>query len=277
MGNKKKASRIFLMLIVILGAIVFLVPYIYMIFASTQNNEMILGGGLNFKIGSHLAANWHAINEKFNFALVMWNSLLIAVVTTVLATLSSTAAGFALAKYRFRGNKQIFQLIMLARMVPGFTTLIPLFYILSRVGLTNTYAGLIIPAIAATTSVFIMRQYADQFPNELLESARIDGAGEIRIFFSIVLPVLKPTIITNGLLIFMGSWNSYLFPLVMISDQKKYTVSLAIKNLATAGQMEPINYGALMLVLTLSVIPVIVLYFLVQSKFKDTGVSSAIK
>lgn len=275
-NNHKRASHIFIYLIIILGAVVFLLPYVYMIFSSTQSTETILGGGLNFKFGSRLLENWKALSERFNFMRVMFNSLFIAVISTLLATFSSTMAGFSLAKYQYRGNKTIFRMVMLARMVPGFTTLIPLFYILSRLGMTNTYAGIIIPAIAATSSVFIMRQYAQQFPNELLESARMDGASEGRIFWSIVLPVLKPTIITNALLIFMGSWNSYLFPLVMISDNEKFTVSLVIKSLSTSG-IEPINYGSLMLVLTLSVIPVIVLYFFVQSKFKDTGVSSAIK
>ncbi|MGM0124778.1 lactose/L-arabinose transport system permease [Enterococcus sp. AZ194] len=275
-NNRRTANKIFLYLIIILGAIVFLIPYVYMIFASTQNNEMIIGGGLNFKFGSSLVDNWNALMSRFDYGRVLFNSLFIACASTFLATASSTMAGYALAKFDFRGNKTIFRLIMLARMVPGFTTLIPLFYLLSRMGLTNSYAGLIIPAIAATSSVFIMRQYIYQFPNELLESARIDGASEWRIFISIVIPVLKPTIITNALLIFMGSWNSYLFPLVMISDPKKFTVSLVIKNMSVAG-MEPINYGALMLVLTISVIPIILLYFFVQSKFKDVGVSSAIK
>ena len=114
---------------------------------------------------------------RYNYPLIIWNSIVIAVISTVLATASSTMAGYALAKYRFMGNKLLFNTVMLSRMVP-FTTLIPLFYIMSRLGLSNTYAGVIIPSIASTTSVFMMRQYSSQFPTALMEAARIDGANE---------------------------------------------------------------------------------------------------
>lgn len=276
MRNSRRKTYILVYTVLIIGLIIFLTPYLYMIIASTQDNQTILGKGLDFTIGTHLEENWQYITTKFSYVMAFANSIIIAIISTALAVAGSTMAGYALAKYRFRGNKLVFTLIVISRMIPGFTTLIPLFYIMSKVGLTNTRIGIILPSACATTSVFIMRQYWMQFPTELMEAARIDGANEFKIFMRVAVPVLKPSIVTNTLLIFMGSWNSYLFPLVMLSDPKKFTIPLVIKNMLTVS-MEPVNHGALMLVLATSVIPIILLYIFVQAKVKANDVGSAIK
>ncbi|MFQ9511473.1 MAG: carbohydrate ABC transporter permease, partial [Lachnospiraceae bacterium] len=186
-------------------------------------------------------------------------------------------AGYALAKYKFKGNKLLFNVVMVSRMVPFFTTLIPLFFIMSRMGLTNTYSGIIIPSIASTTSVFMMRQYAGQFPTSLMEAARIDGAGEWLIFRKIAVPILTPTIVTTGLLVFMGSWNQYLYPLVMLTKRDMYTVPLVIKNITVSSTGDPINYGGIMFVLATSVIPMVLIYIVGQAKFKATDLDAANK
>jgi len=144
-------------------------------------------------------------------------------------------------------------------------------------GLANTYAGIVIPSIASTTSVFMMRQYSHQFPTSLMEAARMDGASEWIIFSKIAVPVLRPTIITTGLLIFMGSWNQYLFPLVMLSETDKFTIPLVIRNLSISSTGEVINYGALMLVLATSVIPMVLIYAWAQAKFKENDIGAANK
>lgn len=277
MNKRKRINLIWTYLILFLGAIIFLMPYFYMMVASTQDNAQILGGGVDFKFAGHLVENWKAIMRQYDYPLAIFNSLVIAVVSTFLATASSTMVGYALAKYRFKGRNLLFQTIMVSRMVPFFTTLIPLFYLMSKMGLTNTYTGIIIPAIASTTSAFMMRQYSRQFPTSLMEAARIDGANEWTIFTKIALPILKPSIVTNALLIFMGAWNQYLYPLVMLTDRDKYTVPLIIKNMTVSSTGEPINYGALMLVLASSVIPMVLLYIWGQTKFKDADLSSANK
>jgi multiple sugar transport system permease protein/lactose/L-arabinose transport system permease protein len=277
MSKRKFRQHLIIYIVLAIGAVIFILPYFYMLVASTQSNSQILGGGVNFKIGTQLVKNWHTIMRQYNYPLVIFNSLVIAVLSTFLATASSTMAGYALAKYKFKGNKLLFNTVMVSRMVPFFTTLIPLFYLMSRMGLTNTYAGIIIPAIASTTSVFMMRQYSRQFPYSLMEAARIDGANEWTIFTKIALPILKPTIITNGLLIFMGSWNQYLYPLVMLTDKDKFTVPLIIKNMTVSSTGEPINYGALMLVLATSVIPMVIIFIWAQTKFKDSNIGSANK
>lgn len=277
MNKAKRNSKIFRYMLLLIGAFIFLLPYFYMLVASTQSNAQILSGGINFNIGKMLGENWKAIMTRYNYPLVIFNSLVIAVISTFLATASSTMAGYAMAKYQFKGNKLLFNTVMISRMVPFFTTLIPLFYIMSRMGLTNTYAGIIIPAIASTTSVFMMRQYCRQFPVSLMEAARIDGASEWTIFLKVALPMLKPTIVTNALLIFMGSWNQYLYPLVMLTDKDKFTVPLIIKNMTVTSTGDPINYGAIMLVLATSVIPMVLLYIWGQAKFKENDIGAANK
>lgn len=275
MRNKRKSIVLFYS-VLILGAFVFLVPYIYMVVSSTQTTEIILGKKLNFSFGAHFQENLHYIQERYDYLLIIGNSLLITVVGTFVSTLLTTLCGYAMAKYHFKGNQLLFNLIMVSRMIPSFAVLIPTYFILSRLGLTNTFTGVIVPSLASTTSVFMMRQYAQQFPSELMEAARIDGAGEWTIFWKIAVPVLQPSIITTALLTFMGYWNSYLYPLVILSEPKKYTVPLIIQSI-TQNQYEPVNYGALMALLTTSVLPIIAFYFWVQRKFKSSGLDSAIK
>jgi ABC-type glycerol-3-phosphate transport system permease component len=277
MNNPKKTTKFGTYLLLIVGSAIFLLPYLYMLVASTQSNQEILSGGINFKFSDQLATNWKMLTDRYNYLLIIWNSIVIAVLSTFLATVSSTMAGYALAKYKFKGSGLFFNMVMVSRMVPFFTTLIPLFYLMARMGLTNTYAGVIIPAIASTTSVFMMRQYSQQFPTSLMEAARIDGANEWTIFYKIAVPILRPSIITSGLLIFMGSWNQYLFPLVMLSDNDKFTVPLIIRNLTISSTGEPINYGALMLVLATSVIPMVLIYVWAQSKFKGNDIGASNK
>lgn len=273
---RRKLTPSVMYLVLLIGLVIFALPYVYMLIASTQSNEVILGEKINFTPGPHFLRNISEVQAAYNYIQVLVNSLVITVGGTVISTLVTTLAGYVMAKYVFRGSRLLFNLVMISRMIPGFATLIPTFYILSKLGLTNSYAGVIIPGVASTTSVFMMRQYAKQFPNELIEAARIDGAGEWTIFWKIAVPVLTPSIITTALLTFMGYWNSYLIPLVLLSDAKKYTIPLVIQNM-TQNTYDPLNYGALMALLATSVLPIVVLYMFLQTKFKSNGLDSAIK
>lgn len=269
-------SPVFIYVILLIGLIVFALPYLYMIVSSTQTNDVILGTKLNFSFGTHFLKNIKEVQDKYDYLRVLFNSAVITVVGTVISTILTTLAGYVMAKYKFKGNQLIFNLIMVSRMVPNFALLIPTFYILSKFGLTNSYSGVIIPSLASTTSVFMMRQYAQKFPTELMESARIDGASEWTIFFKIAVPILIPSIVTTALLTFMGYWNSYLMPLVILSDPKKFTVPLVIQNM-TQNNYDPLNYGALMALLATSVVPIIFVYMWLQTKFRSNGLDSAIK
>ncbi|WP_125767599.1 carbohydrate ABC transporter permease [Lapidilactobacillus wuchangensis] len=274
MKQNKKHVGIYICLII--GGILFLIPYIYMLIASTQNNTIILSKTIDFRISKYFGKNMKYLLDNYQYFRVIWNSIVVTVIGTIVSTFVTTLAGYTLAKYKFVGNKFIFSMIMLSRMIPGFAVLIPTFLIFSKVGLTNSYAGIILPLIASANAVFIMKQYADSFPYELIEAARIDGAKEGLIFFRIVVPLLKPNIIASGMLIFMGYWNSYIYPLVMISDSNKFVVPLVVRNITQASQ-DDLNYGAMMAALATSVLPILLLYVWVQSKFKSTEMSAGIK
>lgn len=273
---KNKFKPIIIYIVLVFGLVIFALPYVYMVIASTQSNDVILGEKINFTLGPHFIKNIREVQEKYDYIRVLFNSIIITFIGTAISTFVTTLAGYVMAKYRFKGNNLIFNLVMVSRMIPSFATLIPTFYILSKFGLTNTFTGVILPSLASTTSVFMMRQYAKQFPNELIEASRIDGAGEWTIFWKVAVPVLTPSIITTALLTFMGYWNSYLIPLVVLSDARKYTVPLVIQNM-TQNMYDPLNYGALMALLATSVLPIVLLYMFLQTKFKSNGLDSAIK
>lgn len=276
MKSKFKINSLLIYFVLLIGLVVFALPYLYMVIASTQTNDVILGKEISFAIGSHFIQNLKEVQEKYDYVLVLFNTAFITIIGTAISTIITTLAGYVMAKYKFIGSNLIFNLVMVSRMIPSFATLIPTFYILSKMGLTNTYTGVIIPTVASATSVFMMRQYAQAFPTELMEAARIDGANEWTIFWKIAVPVLTPSIITTALLTFMSYWNSYLIPLIVLSDSKKFTVPLVIQNM-TQNTYDPLNYGALMALLATSVLPIVLVYMFLQSKFKSNGLDSAIK
>lgn len=276
MKLKKKLSLSGIYVVLLIGLVVFALPYVYIIISSTQVNNVILGRTLNFKFGPHFKDNITEIHEKYNYIRVIINSATITFIGTALSTFITTLAGYVMAKYNFKGNKLLFNMVMISRMVPQFAMIIPIYFIMSRMGLTNTFAGVIIPSLASTNSVFIMRQYAKQIPNSMMEAPRIDGASEWTIFTKVAVPMLIPSIVTTAMLTFMTYWNSYLIPLIMLRDTKKFTIPLIIQNM-TQNAYDPLNFGALFALLATSVLPMIAIYTYLQSKFQSTDLDSAIK
>jgi multiple sugar transport system permease protein len=192
-----------------------------------------------------------------NFA----NSLLIAAAVTVGSLLFNTMAGYAFAKLRFAGRERIFQLLLAALVVPAQVAMLPLFLLLKQMGLVNTYAGVVIPALASVFGIFLVRQYARSIPDELLEAARIDGAGELRIFFQIVLPMLKPVLVTLAIFTFMGSWNDFMWPLIVLTDDSRYTLPVA---LAALSREHIMDVEMMMAGAVVTVVPVLLLFVLLQ-------------
>lgn len=152
------------------------------------------------------------------------NSLIVSIAITVGALLVNTMAGYAFAKLRFRGRDRLFQVLLAALVIPAQVAMLPLFLMMKGLGLVNTFGAVIIPALATVFGIFLVRQYARSIPEELLEAARIDGAGELRIFFQIVLPMLKPVLVTLAIFTFMAAWNDFMWPLIVLTDQDNYTL-----------------------------------------------------
>ncbi|CAN5149635.1 carbohydrate ABC transporter permease [soil metagenome] len=191
----------------------------------------------------------------------MWNSLALATLATVLALGFTVPAGYAFAKLKFRGRNRLFQGLIGALVIPAQIGTLPLFLMLKSVGLVNTYAGALVPWLASIFGIFLVRQYALSIPEEMLEAARIDGASEQRIFRSVVLPALTPIIVTLALFVFLGSWNDFLWPLIVLTDQSNYTLPVALAALSRehVQDAEMMMAGAV-----ITVAPVLALFLALQ-------------
>jgi multiple sugar transport system permease protein len=158
----------------------------------------------------------------------LWNSVAIATISTLLGLLLTVPAGYAFAKLRFSGRERLLRLLIAALVVPGQVAMLPLFLMFKELGLVNSYAGVILPGLAGIFAILFVRQATLRIPDEMLDAARLDGASEARIFVSIVLPLLMPIVVTLALFLFLGSWNDFLWPLIVLSDQHKYTLPVAV-------------------------------------------------
>jgi multiple sugar transport system permease protein len=209
-------------------------------------------------------ANYVQLFARDQIGRYLLNSLLLATAVTLASLLFNLAAGYAFAKLRFRGSEALFQALLGALVIPGQVAMMPLFLLMKSLGLVNTYAGVVLPALASIFGVFLVRQYARSIPDELLEAARIDGAGEARIFFVIVLPLLRPIIATLAILTFLASWNDFMWPLIVLSDQDYQTLPVALASLSREHVMdnELMMAGAVV-----TVLPVLALFLALQRHY----------
>jgi multiple sugar transport system permease protein len=189
------------------------------------------------------------------------NSLFVSLAITLGSLLLNTMAGYAFAKLRFAGRERIFQLLLAALVIPAQVAMLPLFLLMKQLGLVNNFGGVIVPALATVFGIFLVRQYARSIPDELLEAARIDGAGELRIFFQIVLPMLKPVLVTLSIFTFMAAWNDFMWPLIVLTDQEHYTLPVA---LATLSREHIMDVEMMMAGAVVTVVPVLLLFLALQ-------------
>jgi multiple sugar transport system permease protein len=189
------------------------------------------------------------------------NSAILAVLATLLALLFTVPAGYAFAKLRFTGRERILQMLLAALVIPGQIGTLPLFLFLQRLGLVNTFAGALVPWLASIFGLYLVREYARSIPDEMLEAARVDGASEWQIFVHIVLPGLQPILVTLSLFVFLGSWNDFLWPLIILTDQNNYTLPVALAALSreSVQDTELMMAGAVV-----TVLPPLVLFLALQ-------------
>jgi len=189
------------------------------------------------------------------------NSALIATLATAISLVFNTTAGYAFAKLRFAGRERLFQLLLGALVIPAQVTMIPLFAMVKGLGLVSTYGGVVVPMLASVFGIFLVRQAALALPDELLEAARIDGASEGRIFLLIVVPLLRPILITLAILTFLASWNDFMWPLIVLTDQKLHTLPVALAGLSR----EYVQDNELMMAgSVVTVLPVLLLFLGLQ-------------
>jgi alpha-1,4-digalacturonate transport system permease protein len=226
-----------------------------------------------------LPINWTIDNyigalAKGDFDIYIRNSFFVAVTSTVIMVMVNTMAGYALAKFKFKGSTVIMILILSTIMLPLEVIMVPIFDMLKFTGLYNSLWALIIPPAATPTGMFIMRQYLLTIPDEIIQSARIDGAGEWRIFTKMILPNAKPAIATLGIFSFMWRWNDYVWPLIAISDPKKYTLQLAISNFS--GEYS-VDWNSMLAMSAISMVPMLIIFLIFQRQFVQGTATSGLK
>jgi multiple sugar transport system permease protein len=205
--------------------------------------------------------NYRELFTQHAAARYMANSAIVASLATLISLVFNTMAGYAFAKLRFAGRERIFQLLLGALVIPGQVTMIPLFAMVKAMGLVSTYGGVIIPTMASVFGIFLVRQYALSLPDELLEAARMDGASEWRIFRSIVVPLLSPILVTLGILTFLATWNDFMWPLIVLTEQKLHTLPVALAGLSR----EHVQDNELMMAgSVITIVPVLVLFLALQ-------------
>jgi multiple sugar transport system permease protein len=237
-------------------------PFLWMVLGSIKPETDFLQSPPTFLPSTATTDNYARLFQQLDFPRYFFNSSVIALIVTVGNLVFGPMLGYALAKLRWRGKGLIMGLVLATLMVPAGVTLIPNFILMSNLGFVNTYPGLILPFLAGPFGVFLMRQFMLGVPNELLEAARMDGAHEFRIFWSVVMPIATPVLATLGILTFLGNWNSFLYPLVMAQEPAMYTLPVALATFAT-GQYQA-DHGMLMAGSVVLVVPVLIVFILFQ-------------
>lgn len=257
---------------IILLAMVCLIPFWMMLVNATRSGNEIMTG-FSLLPGTSLADNWQLVTDNLNIFQGMMNSLFIAVCSTVLVSYFSAMTAFGLAFYKFRGNQLLFTTMLVFMMVPAQLGLLGFYDLCNTLGLIDSYIPLIFPAIASPGTVFFLRQYIlSVLPKSILEAPRMDGATELIIFHRIVLPIMSPGIATMAIGAFIGSWNAYLVPLVLINKPELATLPMMIASLNSVKDISN-NIGATYLAVAMSVVPIIVV-FCFCSRFIISSISA---
>ncbi|MBR1585345.1 MAG: carbohydrate ABC transporter permease [Clostridia bacterium] len=264
----REALFYLLLLIIVLFTVL---PFLWMISSSFKGAEAIRTIPIRW-IPEHPTVEGYqrVFNmQGFSFARSSLNSLLLAVACTIVAVGSAAMAAFVFAKLPFKGSGKLFGLYLATMMIPGTVTMVPNYIILRTLGLLDTYTGLILPSLANAFGVFLMRQSMLSVNDAYMESAYLDGASLYRIFFRIMLPMVMPTLSTMVLLSFMGSWNSYLWPLIVLTSTNKQTLQVVLGNM---NGMYKNNEHVLMAGAILTILPILVVY-LISQRYVDQGIS----
>ncbi|WP_109807410.1 carbohydrate ABC transporter permease [Sphingosinithalassobacter portus] len=219
-------------------------------------------------------ANYAQLFRNYGIGTYLFNSLVISTLATLLALIFTVPAGYALAKLRFSGRVTIQWMLVVAILVPGQIGMLPLFLELKFLGLVNSYAGVLVPWLAGIFGIFLVRQYCLAIPQEMIEAARLDGASEFAILRHIILPTLAPILVTLALFVFLGCWNDFLWPLIILSDQDLYTlpVALAAFSREHAEDLEVMMAGSV-----ITTLPVLLLFLVLQRFYLDGLLSGSVK
>ena len=271
---QKQIKKMVQYVLLIIFFIISVFPFYWMFVGSTNHTSKMFTNPPTLTVGSQLMENLTNLNNSVGIWRVLFNSLFVSLTYVVLALAVCTLAAYALSKFEFKGRNAIFITFLLSMMIPYQATLIPLFQLFSELGLLNTYFALIAPQLCYPFAIFLMRQNFLAVPTALIEAARIDGAGELKIFFSIVLPSMKPALAATAIFLFMMQWNNVMWPLVVLSSQDMYTFPVALSSLIG---FSIIDYGQVMVGISIATVPIIIFFLVLQKHFIAGMLGSAVK
>jgi multiple sugar transport system permease protein len=271
---RKRLAGVSLYALMTIVAVVALAPLAWMLSASFMPGGEASTFPPRFFPKNFTLENYEVLFTRLNVTHYFFNSTFLALSVTCISLLINSLAGYAFAKYRFRGRDPLFKLLIASMVIPSQVTMLPLFLMLNKMGFVNSYIGVIIPGMASIFGIFLIRQFALTIPDSFIEAARMDGASDFRIYWSLILPLCRPILVTLALFTFMGTWNDFLWPLIVMTDDSMYTLPVALANLS----LEHVQDTELMMAgSVITIAPVLILFVAVQRYYIQGIMAGGIK
>jgi multiple sugar transport system permease protein len=267
-------KRLVVHAVLIAGGAITLFPLFWMLSASFRSSGEATSLPPHLVPHAPTLAQYRELFVRLNLGRAFFSSAAIAVIVTIGSVLTSSMAGYAFAKLRFGGRQRLFGLLLIAVVIPPQVGMLPLFLLMKKLHLVNTYWGAIIPSLATVFGIFLIRQFMLSVPQDLLEAARIDGASEWRIYWSVVMPLARPILATLATFMFMSLWNDFMWPLIILSDQSHYTLPVALANLSGehVQDVELMMAGSVV-----TVLPVLLLFIVLQRQYISGIMAGSVK
>jgi multiple sugar transport system permease protein len=272
--TRRRVSQVILYVLLVLGAFIALTPMLWMLSASVMPTGEASMYPPRFFPSRVTFSHYGELFTRLNLGRYLFNSALIAFVVTAISLVINSMAGYAFAKLRFRGRDRAFRILSLGLVLPVQVAMLPLFLLMKNLHLINTYWGVIIPGMASIFGIFLIRQYALSIPDDMLDAARIDGASELRIYWSVVVPGILPILATLAIWTFLATWNDFMWPLIVLSDESKYTLPVALANLSGEHAMDT---ELMMAGSVLTVIPVLAVFLFLQRYYIQGVMAGSVK
>ncbi len=257
-------KRYFIHIFIIITALITLAPFLWMLSASFMHDGHANVYPPRFFPDIFTLTQYENLFSRLNLFKNLLNSIIVSTLVTAVSLFFNSMAGYAFAKYRFAGKDKLFKMLLSSMIIPSQVTMLPLFLMLKEMGLLNTYMAILIPGLANIFGIFMIRQYAMSVPDSLIEAARMDGATDFQIYRIVIVPLIKPILVTLALFTFMGTWNDFLWPLIALNDDSMYTLPVALANLMGEHTKDP---ELMMAGSVITIMPVLIIFLLLQKQY----------
>ncbi|MCL4509707.1 MAG: carbohydrate ABC transporter permease [Bacteroidetes bacterium] len=272
--KKRSVKSLALTSVVAVAVMLVLIPFFWMITTSFMKSGESFSYPPRFWPKAFTIQQYQILFQRLHFLRDFLNSFAVASLMTVSSLFINSLAGFAFAKYNFKARRFMFTSFLVTMVIPGQVGMLPVFLILRQMGMLNTYWGLILPGTVSAFSIFFFRQYMSTIPTDLIDSARIDGCGDFKIYWRIMLPLARPALVTLGLFTFLGTWNDFMWPLIVMNKDSMYTLPVALANLM--GEHAP-DTELMMAGSVVTTLPVMILFLALQKSYVSGLVAGSLK